>query len=101
MKTQLNVLSLSAGKIEDNGMLYASLIVLDEKQANQIDEDRIDVGQKHAKIKMCTNDNNLLAKQLATSGIVPSIITVELETTVKKGELSMMVTSFDPKPVNK
>ena len=95
MKTQLNVLSLSAGKIEDNGMLYANLITLDEKQYSQIDLDRIDVGQKHAKVKMSTDNNNQLAKQLASSGLIPAIITVDLETTVKKGEISMVVVGFE------
>jgi len=100
MKTQLNVLSLSAGKIEDNGMLYANLVVLDGKQSNQIDPDRIDVGQKHAKIKLSTDDNNSLARRLANSGLIPCILTVDLDTTVKKNEVAMIVTDFEALPAS-
>lgn len=101
MKTQLHILSLSAGKIEDNGMLYANLMVLDDKQANLVEPDRIDVGQKHAKIKMSVDNDNVLAKSLAVSGLIPGVVSVEVETLVKKNEMTMMVTSFEALPARK
>ena len=101
MRTTLNVLSLSAGKIDDGGLLYASFTVLDEAQANQVDQDRIDVGQKHAKIKIITDGENKLARSLAVSGLIPGEITVTLGQTVKKGEVALIVESFEPLPAAK
>jgi len=101
MKTVLNVLSLSAGKIEDGGLLYASLTVLDEARSDQVEQDRIDVGQKHAKIKINVADNNALARRLAVSGLIPGSITVQLGQTVKKGEVALIVNDFVPVPLQK
>lgn len=97
MKVPMQILRVSAGKIEESGMLYANAIVLDSEVANQIDTDRIDVGQQHAKVKMSTENENQLAKELAKSGLVPSTVMCEVKTTVKKGEVAMMIIGFESK----
>lgn len=97
MKTKLDILRISAGRIEEGGMLYANAIILDEEIANDVEPDRIDVGQKHAKIKMETANDNKLAISLANSGLIPGSVTVTVKTSVKKNEAVMMITGFEPK----
>lgn len=97
MKFPMDILRLSAGRIEDGGMLYANAIVLDETVADQITDDRIDVGQQHAKIKIDTSDNNKIARDLAVSGLIPGTVTFHVKNMVKKGEMSMIITGFDGK----
>jgi hypothetical protein len=99
MKTTLKILLISAGIIEDNKQVYGSVIVLDEGISNQIDNDRIEVGQKHAKVSISTINNNQLARDLAYSGLVPGHVSVEVQTTVKKGVMTMEIVSFDSKKV--
>lgn len=95
MKVPMNILRLSAGKIDDGGMLYANAIILDENIANQIEKDRIDVGQQHAKVKINTSDENKLAKQLAQSGLIPNVIMCDVSTIVKKAEITMQINGFE------
>jgi hypothetical protein len=95
MKMTLNILALSGGKIEENGMLYANAIYLDEGINKSITDDRIDYGQKHAKIRMTTENNNQMIKDLAQSGLVPGQIEFTVETKVKQGEMSLVLTSFN------
>lgn len=97
MKIPFNLLSMSAGKIDDGGLLYASVQVLDESKADQITQDRIDVGQKTAKIKVFTGTDNRLAMDLAKSSLIPGIVTCEVETIVKKGEMVMQIIGFSNK----
>jgi hypothetical protein len=94
MKTQMQILRLSAGRIESNGMLYANAIVLDEDVADNVTPDRIDVGQQHAKVKISTENNNRIAHLLATSGLVPGMVEVEIKTSVKKGEATVEIINF-------
>jgi len=95
MKIPLEILRISAGKIEDNGMLYANAFILDNSIANTIEADRIDVGQQQAKVTICTNNENALSKKLASTGVVPSSILCEVETAVKKGIMTMKIVGFD------
>ena len=97
MKIPMNIIRLSAGKIEDNGMLYSNAIVLDDDIANLIEPDRIDVGQKDAKVSMSTDNHNQLAKELAHSGLIPSVILCDVETTVKKNVMTMKIVGFENK----
>lgn len=95
----MKILRISAGIIDDNKMLYANAIILDDTVANQIDNDRIDVGQQHAKVKISTEDNNILSRSLASSGLVPGDIQVDVKTTVKSGGITMEIIGFDSKKV--
>lgn len=97
MKMPLNLLSMSAGKIDDGGLLYASVQMLDDNQADQITPDRIDVGQKTAKVKVTTGTDNRLAMDLAKSGLIPGIVMCEVETIVKKNEMVMQIIGFSNK----
>jgi hypothetical protein len=99
MKVTMKILRISAGIIDDNKMLYANAIILDDTVANQIDNDRIDVGQQHAKVKISTEDNNVLSRALASSGLVPGDIQVDVKTTVKSGGITMEIIGFDSKKV--
>lgn len=97
MKVELDILRISAGKIDDNQMLYANAIILDENVADQIELDRIDVGQQHAKVKISTENNNALARRIAISGLVPSKIACTVKTAVKSGSITMEIIDFNDK----
>jgi hypothetical protein len=97
MKTQMNILMISAGIIEDNKQVYGSVTILDEAISSQIDNDRIEVGQKHAKVQLNTDNNNQLARDLAASGLVPGVVTVEVQNAVKKGAITMAIVGFENK----
>jgi len=97
MKFPMNILSLSGGKIEDGGLLYASAQILDDNQADQITDDRIDVGQKTAKVKISTANENQIVKALAKAGLIPGIVICEVETIVKKNEMVMNIVGFSDK----
>ena len=97
MKTTMEILRISAGKIEDN--LYASVTIIDEKVADTITSDRIDVGQQHAKVRLDTSDHNRLATLLAQSGLVPGTVEVEVKTSVRAGEASLQIVGFSDKKV--
>ncbi len=96
MKVPMHILSISAGKLDNGGDLYASVIILDDSKSNQITAERIDVGQKHAKVKVDTDGENQLCRTLAHSGQVPGVCLVDIETTVKKGEMVIKVVGFHP-----
>jgi len=95
MKIPMDILRISAGKIEDGGMLYASAFVLDETVNHTLEPDRIDVGKQYAKVRMSTDNENALAKRLASTGLVPCILMCEVETSVRKNEISMRIVNFD------
>jgi hypothetical protein len=101
MKVSMNILRVSAGNMVDaktsEKIVYASAIVLDEAIANQIDSDRIDVGQQHAKVKISTENNNQLSRELASSGLIPGDVNVHVKTSVKSGGITMEITGFEPK----
>lgn len=94
MKTPLNITRISAGKLDDGGMLYASALVLDENIANQIESDRIDCGQQVAKVQINTDNNNQLAREIASSGKVPGVVMCDVNTSVKKNVLTMTINGF-------
>ena len=94
MNTHMNILRISAGKIESNGMLYANAVILDDTVSDTITDDRIDVGQQHAKIKISTDNANALARSLASSGLVPGIIEVTIKTTVRSNEATIQIVDF-------
>lgn len=97
MKTQMNILRISAGRIDSNDTLYANAIMVDENISDEISQDRIDVGQKHAKVKIDTSNNNELAIRFAKSGLVPGVVEVEIVTSVKGGEASFTIVNFTDK----
>jgi hypothetical protein len=101
MKVQMNILRISAGTMTDaksgEKIVYASAIILDENVADEISIDRIDVGQQHAKVKMCFDQDNVLARSLATSGLVPGLVDVEVKTAVKGGSVTMEIIGFSPR----
>jgi len=103
MKVQLEVLRISAGNMVDtksgDKIVYASAIILDEDVADEISIDRIDVGQQHAKVKMSVENDNVLARSLASSGQVPGVVTCEVKTSVKAGGITMEIIGFEPKKV--
>lgn len=103
MKVSMQILRVSAGVMSDpksnEKIVYASAIILDDDIANQIDNDRIDVGQQHAKVKISTEDNNKLARELASSGLVPGLIDVDVKTSVKSGSVTMEIIGFHNKRV--
>lgn len=100
MKTTMDILRISAGKIDTNGQLYANAIIIDENIADTITPDRIDVGQQHAKVKIITDDNNHLALLLAKSGLIPGRVEVEIKTAVKGGEATLQIVNFSDKKVS-
>lgn len=97
MKTTMQILRVSAGKIEGNN--YASVTIIDENVADTISAERIDVGQQHAKVRMDTSNENRLATLLAQSGLVPGLVEVELKTSVRGGEASLQIVNFTDKKV--
>lgn len=99
MKTTMDILRVSAGKIDSNGQLYANAIIIDENVSDTITADRIDVGQQHAKVKISTDNNNRLALMLAQSGLVPGRVEVEIKTAVKGGEATFQIINFSEKKV--
>ncbi len=99
MKTTMDILRISAGKIESNGQLYANAIIIDGDVSDTISPERIDVGQQHAKVKISTDDNNELAIKLAKSGLIPGRVEVEIKTAVKGGEATIQITNFIEKKV--
>ncbi len=98
MKEKFKVLSLSAGKFTDDQSreerTFASLNFLDKSVAEILEEDRINVGQQHAKMKICTDNNNELARKLANSKLIPGDIELELEMTTVKNAPALMVVGF-------
>lgn len=99
MKTTMQILRLSAGRIEDNGVLYANAITLDDSVSDLVTADRIDVGQQHAKVQMDTSDNNRLAHLLANSGLVPGDVEVTVKPMVKQGQTVLQIIGFSDKKV--
>ena len=93
----MNILRISAGRIDSNDQLYANAIIVDEAVADLITSDRIDVGQQHAKVKIDTGDNNRLATLLAKSGLVPGMVEVDIVTAVKGGEAALKIVNFSDK----
>lgn len=103
MKMNMNILRISAGNMVDSStgdkIVYSSVIVLDEDIANDVSNDRIDVGQQHAKVKMSVENDNALARSLAHSGLVPGEVVVDVKTSVKAGGMTMEIIGFTPKKV--
>lgn len=99
VKTVMNILRISAGRIDSNNQLYANAIIVDEAVADLITSDRIDVGQQHAKVRIDTSDNNRMATLLAQSGLVPGLVEVEIVTGVKSGEATIQIVNFSQKEV--
>jgi len=101
MKVQMNILRISAGNMVDSNsgekIVYASAIILDENVADEISSDRIDVGQQHAKVKMSVLQDNVLARSLASSGLVPGLVDVDVKTAVKGGGVTMEIIGFSPR----
>lgn len=97
MKVPMNIHSISAGTMQDSGqnIVYASAMVLSDDLANEITQDRIDVGVKFAKIKINTDDNNILSRKLASTFVFPFEVLCDVSTVVKKGEMVMQINSFD------
>lgn len=99
MKEKLRVLSLSAGKFKDEQTgefrTFASLNYLDKSVSDVIENDQIKVGQQHVKIKINTDLENKLAKDLANSGLIPGDIVLDLEMTVLKNTPSLTVVGFE------
>lgn len=101
MKTSMQILRVSAGRIDTSDTLYANAIIVDENVADQVTPDRIDVGQQNAKVSMDTFENNKLALALAKSGLVPGDVVVDVVTAVKGGVATFKITNFfgkDGKP---
>jgi hypothetical protein len=101
MKMNMNILRISAGNMVDSStgdkIVYSSVIVLDEDIANEVSNDRIDVGQQHAKVKMSVENDNALARSLANSGLVPGEVVVDVKTSVKAGGMTMEIIGFTPR----
>jgi hypothetical protein len=103
MKVELNILRISAGNMTDSNsgekIVYASAIILDENIADQIEHDRIDIGQQHAKVKMNYENDNQLARSLAVAGLVPGLVECDVKTAVKGGIVTMEIIGFSNKKV--
>lgn len=99
----MNILRISAGNMVDSNsgekIVYASAIILDENVADEISTDRIDVGQQHAKVKMSVEHDNTLARSLASSGLIPGLVSVKVKTAVKGGGITMEIIGFDNKKI--
>ncbi len=94
MKSNLHLLYLSAGQLE-TGELYASVQVLNNDVETFEDNTRIGVGCKVAKIKILTDNNNALAKEMHKTFTFPADVTCSLKTSVKGTEMVMTITGFD------
>ena len=94
MKVPMHITRISSGRIEDNGMLYASAYVLNDEKINLVEDDRIDVGKHLAKVSISTDDNNSLSRRLANSGLIGSIVLCEVATEIKKNQMTMRIVDF-------
>ena len=97
MKIPMNIHSISAGIMQDSGtnIIYASAMVLSDDLSKEISDERIDVGVKFAKVKINTDDNNILSRKLASTFVFPFQVLCDVSTVVKKGEMVMQINSFD------
>lgn len=95
MRTQVNITRLSGGVVEGN--LYASATLIDADLVTTITDERIDFGHQPAKLRIDTSNSNKLIKDLAKSGLVPGLVEVDLKTSVRAGESSLLVVGFNPK----
>lgn len=95
MQLPFNVLRVSGGIIEDNHMLWANAVIVDDEVASLIEKDRFDVGQQNAKVKICTENNNELVERFAKSGLIPGTVTCTVKSSVKSGSITMTIVDFE------
>lgn len=76
---------------------YSNLIVLADKDVQVIEHDNVNFGQELAKMPLAVDDNNKLAYELASSGLVPGFVTFHTKTLIKKNVMTMKIVGFDNK----
>ncbi len=94
MKASFNILRVAGGIIDDNQQLWSNAIVVEENTEHSIEANQFASGQKHAKVSISTDNNNEVGRAIASSGLLPGIIEVEVSTTVKAGAMVMQITGF-------
>lgn len=95
---KLNIVRVAGGIIDDNNQLWSNAIIIEDKTENVLDGNSFASGQKHAKVQICTDNNNELGKKIASSGLLPAVLDVEISSSVKKGMMVMEITGFTPPP---
>lgn len=96
MKVQMHVLAVGAGTLEnDDGKTvpWANINVLDGELHEFDDGTRIDKGVKVAKINVNTDNNNAVSKRFFNESF-PADFTLIVDTSVKKGAMSISVKDF-------
>jgi hypothetical protein len=101
MKSRIHILRVAGGIIDDNNQLWSNAIVMEDKVENVLEGNQFACGQKHAKVQICTDNNNELGKKIASCGLLPCVLEVEISNTVKKGMMVMEITGFDINSVKK
>ncbi len=96
MKAKMNILRVAGGIIDDNNQLWANAIVVEDKTEQSVEANQFASGQKHAKVSICTDDNNKVGREIASSKSLPGLVEVELSSSVKKGVMVMEIVGFYP-----
>jgi len=92
MKVQMHVIAMGSGTLETGGE-WANIHVLDSTQNFFDDGTRQEKGIKVAKIKVDSSNDNAIAKRLFKENF-PADFVLEVNTSVKKGEMSISVVNF-------
>jgi len=92
MKVQMQVLSIGSGTLETGGE-WANAHVLDSNQVEFDDGTRQEKGCKVAKIKVDSSNDNLVAKRFFRENF-PATFTLEVDTSVKKGAMEVVIKDF-------
>jgi len=92
MKVQMHVIAMGSGTLETGGQ-WANIHVLDSVQNVFDDGTRQEKGIKVAKIKVDSSNDNAIAKRLFNEQF-PADFTLEVNTSVKKNEMSITVVNF-------
>ena len=93
----MHVLAVGAGTLE-NGAQWANAQVLDDELHVFNDGVRLEKGVKVAKINLITDNDNALALRFFKEDF-PKDFTLNVETSVKKGAMTVLITDFYPSSV--
>ena len=88
----MHVLSMGSGTLETGGQ-WANAHVLDTTQNEFDDGTRQEKGVKVAKIKVDSSNDNAVAKRLFKENF-PADFNLEVQTTVKKGAMEIIIINF-------
>lgn len=101
MRQKINIVRVAGGIIDDNNQLWSNAIVIEDKTEKLLDGNNFASGQKHAKVQICTDNNNELGKKISQFASLPGLVEVEITSSVKKGMMVMEITGFTPSALQK